>query len=251
MRKTLLTALVLLALPTVTFADSCNYEKEIEFTIDAASIQNLIVVVGAGELAIKGSGNTSEVSVTAVACASSRNQLDDMDLVHRSSGSDLKIFTKIENRGRFLFRWGNSNAYIDIEMVVPEALFLQVDDGSGSVSIAGVSALSLEDGSGPIEISNVFGDVYVDDGSGSIEISNVDGLVSIDDGSGDLKILESNGVHIIDDGSGDIHIANIIQNVYIEDDGSGDIDIQDIGGDVEIGSAGSGSLNVRGVAGNY
>lgn len=251
MKKILLITLATFTLPTIAYADSCNYEKEIEFTIDAASVQNLKVVVGAGELTIKGNANTREVSVTAVACASSRNRLDDMDLVHRSRGSDLEIFTEIDNSGRFLFGWGTRNAYIDIEMVVPEGLSLQVDDGSGSVSIAGVSALNLEDGSGSIEISNILGDVYVDDGSGSVEISKVDGLVSIDDGSGDLEILESNAVHIIDDGSGDIHIANIARNVYIEDDGSGDIEIQDIGGDVEIGSAGSGSLNVRGVAGNY
>lgn len=251
MKKNLLIVLATLTFPTVTFADSCNYDKAIEFTIDARSIENLNVDVGAGELTIQGDANTTDVTVTAVACASSRSRLDDVDLVHRRNGSDLEVFTEIENRGSFFFGWGNRNAYIDIEMVVPEGLSLEVDDGSGPVSIAGVSALSLEDGSGSVNISNILGDVYVDDGSGSIEISNVDGLVSIDDGSGDLRILESNAVHVIDDGSGDIHITDIAQNVYIQDDGSGDIDIQDVGGDVDIGSPGSGSVNVSGVAGNY
>lgn len=251
MKKILLITLITFISPALVYADSCNYQKDIEFTVDATSAQNLRVDVGAGELSIRGRADTDEVLVTAVACASSRSQLDDMDIRQRSRGSDIEIFTEFEQRRHFLSWLGSRDAHIDIEMVVPEKLTLQVDDGSGFVTISGVSALSLEDGSGSIEVSDVSGDVYIDDGSGSIDIRNVDGLVSIEDGSGDLKVIESNEVHIIDDGSGGIRIANITRNVHIEDDGSGGIDIQDIGGDVEIGDAGSGRLNVQGVAGNY
>ena len=251
MKKILLVTLISFISPTLVNADSCNYEKDIEFTIDATSAQNLRVDVGAGELSIRGRANSDEILVTAVACASSRSQLDDMDIGQRSRGSDIEIFTEFERRRHFLSWFGSREARIDIEMLIPEKLALQVDDGSGFVTISGVSALHLEDGSGSIEVSKISGDVYIDDGSGSIEIDNVGGLVSIEDGSGDLKIIESNEVHIIDDGSGGIRIANITRNVHIEDDGSGGIDIQDVGGDVEIEEAGSGRLNVQGVAGNY
>lgn len=251
MKKILLIALIGLTSPALVYADSCRYEEDIEFTIDAASAQNLYVDVGAGELSIKGNGNTNEIMVTAVVCSSSRNRLDDMDLRHRSRGSDIEIYTEVDRDRRLFSLWNTRSVRIDIEMVVPERLSLRVDDGSGFVTISGVSELNLEDGSGSIVISNVSGDVHVDDGSGSIDISNVGGLVSIEDGSGDMEIIESNAVRIIDDGSGGIRISNITRDVYIEDDGSGGIDIRDIGGDVEIEDAGSGSLKVHGVAGNY
>ncbi len=251
MKKSLLITLITIIAPGLTYAQSCRYQKEIDFTVDAASVQNLQIDVGAGDLSIRGNGNTSEVSVTAVACASSRNRLDGMDLLHRSQGTNIEIFTEIQRRRNFLSLLSFGSAYIDIEMVVPEGLALQVDDGSGSVDITGVSSLVLEDGSGSIAVSDVNGDVHIEDGSGAIDISRVDGLVSIDDGSGGLEVIESSAVRIIDDGSGGIRIANIARNVHIEDDGSGGIDIQEIGGDVTIDSAGSGSLNVQSVAGNY
>lgn len=251
MKKILLITLIGLTSPALVFADSCRYQEDIEFTVDAASAQNLFVDVGAGELSIRGNGSTNEITVTAVACASTRNRLNDMELRHRSRGSDIEIYTELDRDRRFFSLWNTRSVHIDIEMVVPEQLSLRVDDGSGSVTISGVSELNLEDGSGSIVVSNVSGDVRIDDGSGSIDVSNVDGLVSIEDGSGDLEIVESNAVHIIDDGSGGIRIANITSNVHIEDDGSGGIDIHDIGGDVEIEDAGSGSLKVHGVAGSY
>jgi len=251
MRKIVLIALVIFCSPALVYGASCRYQKDIEFTIDAAAAQNLLVDVGAGELAIRGDANSNEILVSAQACASSRSKLDDLDLRHQRRGSDIEIYTEFDENRRFFSWWRSRDSHIDIELVVPGRLSLQVDDGSGSVVISHVSAVNLEDGSGSIEVSDITGDAFIDDGSGDIEISNVSGLVSIDDGSGDLSIVESGAVHIIDDGSGGIRIIGITGNVHIEDDGSGGIDIRNVGGDVEIGSSGSGSVNVSNVAGNY
>lgn len=251
LNRVVLVTFVTLALPALVYGQSCKFSRDIEFTIDATSAQNLSVNVGAGQLEIQGNASSREIRVTALACAHTREQLDNMDVRHESQGSSVKIYSEIE-RDRHLFSWWRTrNAHIDVVLVVPNSLSLQVEDGSGSVVISGVAALSLDDGSGSIRISNISGDVYIDDGSGEIEVSSVNGTVSINDGSGDLRIVESYAVHIIDDGSGSIVIEDISSDVYIEDDGSGGIDIRNIGGDVNIDDAGSGSLNVSSVAGNF
>jgi len=47
MRQIALIAIMLIGSPTLVYADSCRYEKDIEFTVDAAGAQNLLVEVGA------------------------------------------------------------------------------------------------------------------------------------------------------------------------------------------------------------
>lgn len=251
MRKIAVIAIMVIGSPALVYAESCRYEKDIEFTVDAAAAQNLLVNVGAGDLVIRGDASSNEIVVSAHACASTRSRLDNLDLRHRERGSDIELYTEFNENRRLFSWWGSGDSRIDIEVVVPARLALRVDDGSGEVTITDVAALDLEDGSGSIRLSDIAGDVLIDDGSGSIEVSNVSGLVSVVDGSGNLRIVESNAVHIIDDGSGSIRIADITQNVLIEDDGSGSIDVRNVGGDVEIEDSGSGGVNVNNVAGSY
>jgi DUF4097 and DUF4098 domain-containing protein YvlB len=56
---------------------------------------------------------------------------------------------------------------------MPSDLMLDVEDGSGGIEISHVSSLSLNDGSGPIKIEEISGNVDVDDGSGAITIAGV------------------------------------------------------------------------------
>ncbi len=240
-------------LPMWSFADDCNYSKVYDFAVDSGTLERLLLDVGAGSLVVTGDVSSDEIRVVATACANSNNRLDSLELNHRVAGSELIVDTR-KNRNRSFFWWlnfGNSYAYIDIEVRMPSDLQLEVEDGSGGVDISGVSTLRLQDGSGAIRIENIAGDVAVDDGSGSIAITSVTGRVSIRDGSGPISIRDSYDVVIDDDGSGDIQIENIQSNVTVLDDGSGSIRILDVGGNVEIFDAGSGSVNVRGVAGTY
>ncbi len=250
MRKLLL-LIAALGSPAWAYADGCRYSKDYDFNVDASAIENLIVDVGSGKLTIIGDDSIDEVQVEARACTNSRSRLNDLDLTHRSRGSDLLLRSEFHESGS-LFSWLSIGyAYIDIELTVPSALLVEVDDGSGAINISGVSAVELKDGSGSIRISDISGDVSVDDGSGAITVYDVNGVVSINDGSGNVKISDSNGVNIIDDGSGSIQIENINSNVTVHEDGSGSISIHNVGGDVDIGDSGSGSINVSAIAGNY
>jgi len=252
MNKQLLLAALLIT-PISAYAENCRYSKDYDFTVDATSLQSLQLDVGAGELVVTGDSAISEVHVVATACASSRHRLEELDLTHRVRDSELLVRTERHRSGGILswLSFGSTYSHINIEVMMPSDLALDVDDGSGSIEISNVSSLSLDDGSGSIQIDDISGNADVDDGSGSISISGVGGIVSINDGSGPIRVRDSNEVTIIDDGSGEISIENIRSSVVIRNDGSGGISIRDVAGDVEIDDAGSGSVAVSGVAGAY
>lgn len=239
-----------LATPLVSFADDCDYSKDYDFAVDASTLESLRMDVGAGSLEINGDSNATEVRVHATACSTSRRKLDEIDLTHRTRGSELLVRTETDRSSSFLSWFSFGYARIDIDVTMPSNLFLDVDDGSGGIEIAGVGALDLDDGSGSVDIRNMDGDVSIDDGSGGITVADVRGSVSVDDGSGSIQIRDSYDVRV-NDGSGEILIENIRNNVNIVDDGSGGIRIRDVAGDVDIGNAGSGSVDVSGVAGAY
>lgn len=252
MNKQLLLAVVLIA-PIYSYADACRYSKDYDFSVDAASLESLRLDVGAGELSIEGDSASNEVRVIATACADSRRRLDDLNLTHSLRDSDLLVRTELNRRGS-IFSWpsfGNTESHINIEIMMPADLTLDVDDGSGNIEISNVSSLSLDDGSGSILIENISGDVSVEDGSGPITITGVNGKVSVSDGSGPINIRDSNEVVIIDDGSGEIEIERIFSNVSVYDDGSGGIRIHDVAGNVDVRDTGSGSVDISQVAGTY
>lgn len=250
MRKLVLLAICLTA-PSLSFAQGCAYSKDYDFTVDAAALENLRMDVGSGSLIVNGDATSSEVRIDARACASSSRRLDELDLTHRVQGSELVVRTELNRRRGFLSWLNFGNSRIDIEVTMPNQLLLQLEDGSGSIEVDGITDLTIDDGSGPIRLRNIAGNVTIDDGSGAISVTDVRGRVTISDGSGPITVRNSYEVLIHNDGSGDIDIANIESNVNIQDDGSGGISIRDVAGDVEIGESGSGSVNVSGVAGSY
>ncbi len=243
--------LLLLALPALTYGQSCRYDKDIDFVVDAAQARSLLVDVGAGELIVRGDDASSEVRVSARACAGSESALNGLDVGQRRNGDEIEVYTEFDLDDSWFSWWRSNRARIDIEMTVPAALALRVDDSSGETNVSGVASLEVNDGAGSIRISDIAGDVSIDDGSGSIRVSNIAGLVTVEDGSGSLRIEESDAVRIIDDGSGSIHIADISQDVRIDDDGSGSIVVRNVGGDVQILDSGSGGVTVDNVEGSY
>ena len=114
---------------------------------------------------------------------------------------------------------GNS-PYINLTVKVPSTFGLVLDDGSGDISITGLTGdLVVTDGSGEIRIDGGRSLTF-DDGSGDAFIRNIQGAVTVKDGSGDLLVEQIGGVVTIDDGSGDIKIYRT-GGLIITDAGSG------------------------------
>ncbi len=199
----------------LAMADDCRYSRDINFDVALQDLARLTIDVGAGELNVTGPSQSDMISVRAVACADSQNKLDDLDLTQDSRGDRLEITSETGDSDWGSVNWfGSTYAYIDVNIAIPAGLVIDIDDGSGDITLRDVSGdFSIEDGSGGIEITRVTGNLRINDGSGDIRIETVGGNVTIDE-----------------DGSGDIRVRNVAGSFETGDSGSGDVDYSDVRG---------------------
>jgi len=239
-------------LSPLAMADDCRYSRDINFDVALQDLERLTIDVGAGELNVTGASQSDMISVRAVACADSQSKLDDLDITQDRRGDRLDITSETGDSDWDSVTWfGSTYAYIDVNIAIPAGLVIDIDDGSGDLSVMDVSGdFSIDDGSGGIEIARVTGDVRINDGSGDVRVEEVTGSVRLEDGSGDLELSNiSADVHVLGDGSGDIRVATVGGNVTVDDDGSGDIRVRDVMGSFETGDTGSGDVDYSGVEG--
>ncbi len=229
-----------------TGGDRCRFGDEFSTEFAASASERLAVVAGSGSLVVEGRAGASGVTVTALACASEEWMLEEMDVTLERRGSTLYLDTSYPNNsGRF-----GGYARIDLRVEVPLRMDAEIDDGSGSVTLSGLGALTVDDGSGELHVEDIQGAVYIDDGSGGIYVDDIRGSLDIDDGSGELEIRNVQGDVFVDDGSGSMEIIGVTGSVTVED-GSGSIEIRDVGQDVMAYEIGSGTIRVSNVEGNF
>lgn len=227
---------VLIGIMASTQVAWSDHVEDRELRLAAASIRLLDIEAGAGSLDIVGDDAATDVIVTASIIV----PRDDPDAARRIIESDLElVLEEIGDRARLvarfesgMFQWGSSPR-IDVSVVVPARLALEVNDGSGSMTIREVRGdLHVDDGSGSLEIAGAGGLVDVSDGSGSLSIAGVAGDVRIVDGSGSIDVSDVQGSVTVNDGSGSIDVSDITADLIIEDDGSGGLRTNRIGGRV-------------------
>lgn len=224
-------AALLAAQPASADFFKCGESAPRRVTAPVAGVSRIVVVGRAGSLKITGQPGASSVSASGTACSSDRDALNDIQLVSRRDGSDLRIEAIIPEK-TMIFGW--YEARLDFEVVVPSTIPLQVTDGSGSAEIRGTGALEVVDGSGELSISGTRGNVEVKDGSGQVTIRDVAGNVEIIDGSGGIEIEGVTGSVRITDGSGGIEVADVRGDLTVADGGSGGIDYERVSGRVRV-----------------
>lgn len=252
MKTLICVALAASLLSPLAMADDCRYSRDINFDVAVQGLERLSIDVGAGELNVTGASQSDMISVRALACADSQSKLDDLDITQDRRGDRLDITSETGDSGWGTVNWfGSTYAYIDVNIAIPPGLVIDIDDGSGDLSVMDVSGnFSIDDGSGGIEIARVTGDGQINDGSGDVRVEDVTGSVRLEDGSGDMELSGISGdVNVLDDGSGDIRIETVGGNVTIDDDGSGDIRVRDVTGSFETGDTGSGDVDYNDVRG--
>jgi hypothetical protein len=217
----------------------------------ASGMSRADLETGAGILTIIGTPGLQEIEVRAEFKSGSgisgntQRILDNLVLDMEVRGSTF--YLKTENRRDW--SWGNSG-WIDIHINMPAGIELDIDDGSGPISISGMGQdVNIKDGSGKIELTRIEGSVRINDGSGEIQVRDARGSVDINDGSGSVDVRHAGGNVQIRDGSGSISVDDVGGNLIIPGDGSGSIDVQNIQNDVDIND-GSGSISVRHAGGN-
>jgi len=213
-----------------------GYTEDRDLELDTRGIKVFEVDTGAGSLAIEGVAGIHNIHVKATINVPDESA----DKAREIIASDLKLsLEKIRDHARLKAEfdhgfWGFGDApSVDLVIRVPHNMVLDIDDGSGSLSVINVAAdVAIDDGSGSIRIEQVNG-VVIDDGSGSINIVGVVGDVSIEDGSGSITVERVGGSVIIDDGSGGITVNDVEKDLIIVDDGSGSLKTADIRGRIE------------------
>ena len=237
-----MTTLLGCSLPSAPW-DSCRYSEDRDATLLVGEAAVVKITARAGSLDVSGRSGLDSVRVRGRACASSQEALDQIELVTERVDSEILIEAKIPS-GRLF-----SNATLDLQIEVPEAMALTITDSSGEVAIRNAGGVRLRDGSGDTAIEGIAGDVYLDDGSGSVRISNVRGNVALNDGSGSVSVTGIGGGVTIRDGSGSIEIEQVEGDVTVTEDGSGSISARRVGGDFTVEEDGSGAVSLDDIRG--
>lgn len=241
--------LLLVLLPTIAFADTFNQTRTLE--LPAAGVKELRVQCGAGGLTVQGIEGMDIIKVMAEIESEGGDREEFQLLTDKLVHLDLK-----RESGQAVLRseileqpFENVEARINLQIVMPGKMNIQIVDGSGAIVVKNISGdLKIDDDSGAIKVENITGRILIKDASGDIEIEEVTGSIEISDGSGEIAIKHATGDVLIRDTSGGIEINDIGGNVTVSD-GSGSIDIYRVRKNVYIREAGSGKLEVDGVQG--
>lgn len=227
-------AVILLLAPALLTAQPAVYEEPRDLSLNAEGVERLEIDADAGTLRVTGIAESSTIVVQ----ARIRVPDADPDEARRIIESDLVLsFARegdravLEARFRHEEPVAGHGGSVMLEVTVPEATMLRVEDGSGA-----------------LEILNVYGNVEVTDGSGAITMQQVGGTVRIDDGSGTMFLQQVGGDLSVVDGSGSLSVENVEGSVRIED-GSGGITVSGVEGDLDIPDAGRGAVEVSDIAG--
>ncbi len=242
-----------LALPLVLITVSahaglfeCNVTAPRRASVPLTGVAHITVIGRAGSLKVTGRSGAREATATGTACADSKDALNQIQFSVRQSGADVRIEAVIPENSSWM---GWNSGSLDMEVVVPDAMAIDIEDGSGDSIVENVGPLKMVDGSGDLTIHGVHGNADVRDGSGELTITDVAGDLRVNDGSGEMEIDRVTGSVTIDDGSGAIIVRNVQKNVTIESDGSGSVDVTDVRGDFTVENKGSGSVDYTRVGG--
>lgn len=229
-----------------------SYEENRDLKLSSGGLQELVIDCGAGSLKVKGDKGAESIEVRATIHLGNVKRSHEKEFLEKYIRLSLKkegnrgvLKSHVKSHSKFL-GLRTKNVYIDLEVIMPADLRLDIHDGSGAISVRQVAEdVKIDDGSGSLEVVDCGGMLFIDDGSGEIVVKGIKGNMKIHDGSGELLVENAGGNVTIHDGSGGIRVMGAAGDVKI-DDGSGSMRLTDIGGSVSIDD-GTGDINVNGV----
>lgn len=213
-------------------ADSCEFQKEIDESLDLSGSDSLSIAAAAGELDIRGTSGSDQARIRGRVCVSEEQWLDQSNVSMRS-GRNAEIGVVLPDIDGGFSVFGSRYAYIDLEIDVPDTIALNVRDSSGDLDIQNVASLELQDSSGDIDIDSTTGSVSIQDSSGDIDAQYIGGTFTI-----------------VSDSSGDIYVTDVEQDVIVERDSSGDITAEDVGGNFAVLRDSSGDIDSKRISGD-
>jgi hypothetical protein len=233
-------------------AEPCRYSAPRNAELDAAGLKALTVQIGPDNLVLRGQPGLTKVVVRGTACASNPKWLDDIKVETARQGDTASVIARDRDRGFQVMSWfGDSYAYLKLDVQVPPALAVKLLEGSGDADIGNVAALDASVGSGDLKVGGVTGEFGLRVGSGDVIASRVGSLNVGSIGSGDFSIQGVGGNAAIGSiGSGDAKLADIAGNLTLRSIGSGDLTVHDVKHDVSVGSLASGDVKLYQIGGS-
>lgn len=228
--------------------DYLSFDQDL--SIQTSGLNKFVVDVGAGSLVVRGD-NVDKITVAAKIYSKKYDSIEDLqdafesEMILTLEGKGSVATLKASNKKR-IFSFSNSEIAIDINIIVPKTMNIEIDDGSGNMEVSDIDGwVEIDDGSGSLVVRNLGNQLKIDDGSGNMKISNIAGDVFIDDGSGNTIIDDVRGSITIEDGSGQIEVTKVTGDFTVND-GSGSIEIKELSGEFHLVDDGSGSIIVNG-----
>ncbi len=255
---------------TAVASDACKFSAPRNAELDAAGLKSLLLQIGPDDLVIHGDPGATKIVVRGTACASNEKWLDEIKLEAVRHGDAARIIAHADDHGIHISLFGDSYAYLKLDVSVPESLAVKLQEGSGDAHASKLGSLDATVGSGDLKVNGIAGqlalrvgsgDVAASDagslhvsavGSGDVSVDNVHGDATIGSvASGDVKLATVGGsVNVQSVGSGDLEILGVTGNVSVGSVASGDVDVKQAGGNVHAGSVGSGDFDVNGIGGD-
>ncbi len=243
---------VLLSAPTLALAwgSQCAHSAQRELALDATQVSQLLLTARAGDLEVQGDPTATRIELSGRACASSAELLEQIQLLERRSGGAQSVDVAMPELSG---GWGSNYASLDLTVVMPARMTLDLQDSSGDARIEALAGLKVRDSSGDLRVADIHGPVEISDSSGDIDVIDVQGdVVVLQDSSGDIDLARISGSARVEvDSSGDLTMRDIGGDATVERDSSGDIEMVRIGGSATVDHDGSGSIRVNEVSGDF
>ncbi len=119
---------------------------------------------------------------------------------------------------------------IDIDVTMPSASSLQLQNGSGGIQIEGINGqVNAETGSGSITVADLSGQITLNTGSGELTATSITGQANLRTGSGSLTVSQAHlkGTSLLHTGSGSITFDGSLDpnGTYCFETGSGAVNL--------------------------
>lgn len=232
-------------------AEQCRYSAPRNAELDAAGLKLLSMEIGPDALTVHGEAGLARIVVNGTACASNEKWLPGIKVEAARTGDTARIVADDGDRGVVFSLFGNSYAYLKLDVRVPQSLAVKLKQGSGDARASGLASLDATLGSGDLKVQGVAGEFALRVGSGDAVAGDVGSLNLSSVGSGDVSVDGVRGdAHVGGVGSGDLGLRNVTGSVSLGSVSSGDAKMAGVGGSIEIDSVGSGDLVIHDVKGN-
>lgn len=232
-------------------AEQCRYSAPRNAELDAAGLKQLSVEIGPDDLAIHGEPGLEKIVVNGTACASNQKWLENIKVETARHGDTASVVADDGDHGIVFSLFGGSYAYLKLDVRVPQALAVKLQEGSGDANASSLASLDATLGSGDLKINGIAGELRLRVGSGDVVAADVGSLNVSSVGSGDVSVDGVRGdARVGGVGSGDLGLRNVTGNVVLGSISSGDAKLSGVGGGIKADSVGSGDLVVRNVKGN-